>query len=117
MVSRCKEAGIALLVTSTYRDAAAQDALYAQGRTASGKKVTNAKGGDSFHNHKVAVDVVPIVLGKCVWDDNSLWLKIGAIGMKCGLEWGGNWKSFPDKPHFQDLNGYSIDQYKQGEAK
>jgi len=104
-------------VTSTYRDAEAQDALYAKGRTLMGKRVTNVKGGDSFHNHRVAVDVVPIVDGKAVWDDHVAWTRIGAIGTQCGLEWGGYWRTFPDKPHFQDPNGYSIDQYKRGEVK
>ena len=117
MVAACKAVGIDLLITATYRDSESQDALYAQGRTLPGKRVTNVKGGDSFHNWRVAVDVVPVVLGKCVWDDDTLWANVGAIGTQCGLEWGGSWKSFVDKPHFQDLNGYSLDQYKRGEAK
>jgi len=33
-----------------------QNDLYAQGRTKQGKKVTNAKGGSSFHNYGLAVD-------------------------------------------------------------
>jgi len=82
-----------------------------------GKRVTNVRGGDSFHNHRVAVDVVPIINGKCVWDDLTLWARVGAIGTQCGLTWGGYWSKFPDRPHFEDPNGYSIDQYKRGEAK
>ena len=53
----CKEHNIDLLVTSTYRDAESQNALYAQGRTAPGKIVTNAQAGDSWHNWRCAVDV------------------------------------------------------------
>jgi peptidoglycan L-alanyl-D-glutamate endopeptidase CwlK len=117
MITGCKDAGIDLLVTATYRDNEAQDALYAQGRTVLGNRVTNVKGGDSFHNYRVAVDVVPIVNGKCVWDDLTLWARIGAIGTQCGMEWGGYWERWKDKPHFQDPNGYSINQYKRGEAK
>ena len=117
MITHCKEAGIDVLITSTYRDAEAQDALYAQGRTIAGKRVTNVKGGDSFHNWRVAVDVVPVVNGKAIWDDLTLWARIGSIGTQCELEWGGYWKSFNDKPHFQDLNGFSLDQYQRGEAK
>jgi peptidoglycan L-alanyl-D-glutamate endopeptidase CwlK len=117
LIKACKAVGIDLLVTSTFRDAEAQDALYAKGRTAPGAKVTNVKGGDSFHQYRIAVDVVPIIGGKCIWDDLSLWARIGTIGTQCGLEWGGYWKSFNDKPHFQDLAGYSLDQYKRGEAK
>ena len=55
-INRCKAEGIDVLITSTYRDAESQNALYAQGRTTPGKKVTNAKGGQSFHNWKVAFD-------------------------------------------------------------
>jgi len=35
-----------------------QDALYAQGRTAPGPKVTNAPGGHSNHNFGLAFDMV-----------------------------------------------------------
>ncbi len=80
-LAKCSAAGIDVLVTSTYRDHASQDALYAQGRTAPGKKVTNAKGGESFHNWRVAFDVVPMRAGKPVWgtkgEDAELWRKIG----------------------------------------
>ncbi|MFP3637325.1 M15 family metallopeptidase, partial [Bacillus sp. SIMBA_033] len=35
-----------------------QNNLYAIGRTKPGRKVTNAKGGQSIHNHGLAVDIV-----------------------------------------------------------
>ena len=73
-IQSCKDQGIDLLVTSTYRDYESQNALYAQGRTTQGPIVTNAKGGQSFHQFKCAVDVVPIVNGKCVWDTSSTYL-------------------------------------------
>lgn len=38
----------------TLRTFAEQDALYAQGRTKPGAKVTNAKGGQSYHNYGLA---------------------------------------------------------------
>ena len=47
-IALCKEQGIDLLVTSTYRDNESQQALYNQGRTTPGKKVTNAKPGQSW---------------------------------------------------------------------
>ena len=71
LIEICKAAGIDLLVTSTYRDNESQDALYAQGRTQPGKIVTKAKAGQSFHNYRCAVDVVPLINGKPVWDDRS----------------------------------------------
>ena len=46
------------------RTFAEQDALYAQGRTKPGAKVTNAKGGQSIHNYGLAVDIYPVINGK-----------------------------------------------------
>jgi len=103
-----KAQGIDLLVTSTYRDFASQSAIFAQGRTTPGTKVTNAQPGHSWHNWKCAVDVVPLVGGKAVWDDNDLWVKIGAIGVSVGLEWAGNWVSFKETAHFQFTEGNTL---------
>ena len=114
-IEQCKEAGVDVLVTSTYRDHESQNALYAQGRTAPGKIVTKAKGGKSFHNHKVAFDVVPLVNGKAIWNDEGLWRKIGQIGQEVGLEWGGNWK-FQDKPHFQYTGGLTLADFQAGKT-
>jgi len=110
LIAGCLLEGIDLIVTSTYRDYASQGALYDQGRKTIGKIVTNAKPGYSFHNHRVAFDVVPVVAGKAIWDDARLWSRIGAVGALAGLEWGGLWK-FKDKPHFQNTGGHSIDDF------
>jgi peptidoglycan L-alanyl-D-glutamate endopeptidase CwlK len=115
MISECKEVGIDLLVTSTYRDHASQDALYAQGRTKPGKIVTNAKAGQSFHNFRCAVDVVPLVNGKPMWDaKNPIWQQVGAIGKSCGLEWAGDWKRFKEYPHFQYTGGLTLKDLQNG---
>lgn len=114
---RCAEEKIDVIFTSTYRDNESQDALYAQGRTRPGKIVTEVRGGYSFHNHRVAFDFVPIVAGKAVWDDKLLWERCGAIGKEVGLEWGGSWKGFKDRPHMQDTNGFGIEDYRNGRAK
>lgn len=114
----CKAQGIELLVTSTYRDNESQDALYAQGRSRPGKKVTNARGGQSFHNWRVAFDVVPLRLGKPVWgtagEDGRLWQRIGAVGKAHGLEWAGDWKRFREYPHFQYTAGRSLADFQAG---
>ena len=111
-LDRCKAEDIDVLVTSTYRDNESQDALYAQGRTKPGPKVTNAKAGQSWHNWRVAFDVVPLRNGKPVWgttgDDLKLWQRVGAIGLECGLEWAGNWKTFREFPHFQYTGGLTL---------
>lgn len=92
---------IELLITSTLRTFDEQADLFALGRTAPGKKVTNAKPGASWHNFGLAFDVVPIVNGKAVWNDNVLWEQIGDLGRQMGLIWGGDFKNFKDKPHFE----------------
>jgi len=108
-LNAAKDAGIDLLVTSTYRDNESQNALYAQGRTKQGRIVTNAKGGQSFHNYRCAVDVVPLLNGKPVWDaENDIWQKVGDFGIAAGLEWAGNWTKFREMPHFQYTNGLNL---------
>ena len=117
-ISACDADGITLLITSTYRDLASQDALYAQGRTVPGNRVTNARAGQSFHNYRVAFDIVPIVHGKPCWsttgDAGRLWRKIGDIGKSCGLEWAGDWKRFPEFPHFQYTAGLTLKDFQAG---
>lgn len=118
----CLAVGIPLLFTSTLRDDEAQDHLYAQGRTRPGKKVTNAKAGQSMHNHGVAYDVVPLDgKGKPIWDVDAklpdgrkIWDVVGELGEAQGLEWGGRWK-FKDMPHFQYTQGIMWQQFKNGE--
>lgn len=110
-IDKCKEAGIDLLVTSTYRDWESQTALYNQGRTTPGAIVTNAKAGQSFHNYRCAMDVVPLRNGKCVWDGNDpLWAQVGKIGESVGLEWAAHWPSFRELAHFQYTGGKTIQQ-------
>lgn len=113
-VAAAKAKGIDLLVTSTYRDDESQNALYAQGRTAPGNVVTRAKAGQSWHNWRCALDVVPLVNGKAIWDDQAMWVKVGEIGKSCGLEWAGDWKTFKEYPHFQYTGGLTLAQLNAG---
>jgi peptidoglycan L-alanyl-D-glutamate endopeptidase CwlK len=118
MLYACERAGIDLIVTSTYRDHESQDALYAQGRTMPGKIVTKARAGQSWHNHRLAFDVVPLRNGKPVWStsgaDGELWAKVGEIGKKCGLEWAGDWSRFREYPHFQFTGGKTLAHFQNG---
>lgn len=111
-IALCDQEGIDLLVTSTYRDHESQQALYDQGRTKPGKKVTNAKPGQSWHNWRCAVDVVPLRNGKPVWntsgEDAKLWARIGELGEQAGLEWAGRWKTFKEMAHFQYTGGLTL---------
>jgi len=114
-LNAAKDAGIDLLITSTYRDNASQNVLYAQGRTTPGKKVTNAKAGQSWHNYRCAVDVVPVVAGKPRWDvKDEVWQQVGALGKAAGLEWAGDWKKFKEYPHFQYTGGLTLAQLQSG---
>jgi len=116
-IHQCKEAGVDIVVTCTFRDAEAQNILYAQGRTAPGQIVTHAHGGESFHQYRVAFDVVPLLHGKPIWDSTDpVWAKIGAIGESCELEWAGRWVTFREFPHFQFTGGLSIADFKAGKT-
>ncbi len=117
LIDLCKKEHIDIILTSTYRDFESQDALYAQGRTAKGRIVTNARGGQSFHNFRVAFDVVPVVNGKAIWHDKNTWKKIGALGKSIGLEWAGDWRRFKEYPHFQYTKGLSLADFRAGKAK
>lgn len=97
-------------ITQGLRTFQEQDALYAKGRTASGKKVTNAKAGQSVHNYGFAVDICLIINNKVAswntvkdWDNDTIadWYECVKIFAKYGWEWGGSWKKFKDLPHFE----------------
>lgn len=106
-LAAAKKQNIPLLVTQGVRTIAEQDALYAQGRTRSGKIVTQARGGQSFHNFGVAFDVCGFD-GKTVHYDCD-WKKLGDIGAKIGLEHGD--RGYVDLPHFQFRAGYSLEDF------
>lgn len=91
---------ISLKITDANRTNAEQDALYAKGRTTGGKKVTNAKGGQSLHNFGIAIDVAGLKKSGGL-DYKINYPALGILGESLGLEWGGRWLDPVDKPHFQ----------------
>lgn len=106
LIELCGKAGFPVLVTSTVRDNAYQQYLYAQGRTRSGSIVTNSP-TPTFHWDKagLAFDVCQNIKGK-EYNDEAFWVTVSRIGKAMGFTWGGDWKSIADKPHFQwDGNG------------
>jgi peptidoglycan L-alanyl-D-glutamate endopeptidase CwlK len=108
-IAECHNVGIDVLITSTYRDAESQNALYAQGRTTKGNIVTNAKAGQSWHNWRCAFDFVPIVGGKAMWSDTNAFIKCGRIAESIGLEWAGSWAGkFKEMAHCQYTGGLSL---------
>eukprot|EP01136_Pigoraptor_vietnamica_P022607 Opistho-1_new@73943 len=99
-------------ITQGLRTFEQQDALYAQGRTTPGEIVTKAKGGQSNHNYGLAFDIVAINgKGKATYNlsDNE-WAMLAQTAAAVNLKWGGNWKSFVDKPHFEHDSKKSVKQ-------
>lgn len=120
-----KRDGVKVVVTSTLRTTDEQIALHAQGRksllevNALRKKaglwdiseaenyevVTNCDGVEkkSAHQSGLAIDVVPMNEdGNPYWPSqkNPIWKKISWYFKQYGFEWGGDWKDFPDMPHY-----------------
>jgi peptidoglycan L-alanyl-D-glutamate endopeptidase CwlK len=104
-----------LRFTHTLRTFQEQDMLYSIGRTTKGKIVTSARGGFSYHNYGLAIDICLLVDGKANWDvtadydrdGKSDWTEVVSIFKHHGWEWGGDWR-FYDPPHFQKTFGKSI---------
>lgn len=115
----------AIRVVQALRTIEEQDALYAQGRTRPGKKVTNAMGGKSYHNYGLAIDFA-IMYDKdhngtyetLSWDlvadidrdGEKDWQEVVKAFKEKGYSWGGDWKSIKDNPHLEKSFGYSTTQ-------
>ncbi len=104
-----KKQGIELVVVESFRTHAKQAEYFGMGR-----KYTRSKGGNSKHQYGMAVDLVPIVDGKAVWDNTVLWRKIGVIGERLGLRWGGRWRAPYDPAHFEWSGGLTTMQLSKG---
>jgi len=109
LVEQCASQGVKIKITDCVRTKAEQDALYAQGRTTSGDTVTNARYPQSNHNWGIAFDFcleMDIDGDGKVSDDafnnsTAMFDKVGRIAISLGLIWGGNFKSFKDRPHLE----------------
>lgn len=72
----------------------------------------------TFHGYGLAFDIVIVNAdGKTITFDPHAdtnndgitdWDQVGSLADECGLEWGGNFSSISDKPHFQDRMGWTI---------
>ena len=99
-----------------------QDALYAQGRTKPGKIVTNAKGGQSNHNFGAAGDFGVFKDGKYLDDSkpaiaDKIHREVGKIAKEHGIEWGGDWKTSKDYPHFEAPVNMTLAQKREAYSK
>lgn len=102
LIAICKSKGIDLAFVETYRTHAKQSEYKGMG-----KKYTRSGAGKSKHQYGLAVDVVPIVGDSAVWHDPVLWRKVGTVGEKLGLRWGGRWRRPYDPGHFEWTGGLS----------
>ncbi|ETT35199.1 peptidase M15B and M15C DD-carboxypeptidase VanY/endolysin [Paenibacillus sp. FSL R5-192] len=123
LVRKAARRGIAIVITHGYRSSEEQDALFNQGRSSAGNIVTNARGGESYHNYGLAIDfALRTPEGDVVWDmerdDNGNgkadWMEVVDLAKELGFTWGGDWANFPDYPHLQMDFGLSINELKRG---
>ena len=110
-----------VVIVETKRDLAVQMAYYSRSRMKDIKDVkamykaaglyepadwecrtANTQTLKSNHIKGIAIDFAPYKDGKIWWDaPNDVWAEMGKIGKKYGFSWGGDWKDFVDKPHFE----------------
>jgi len=108
LFQKAADNGIRIKIISGLRTYAEQDALYAQGRTTPGNIVTKAKGGYSNHNFGIAFDI-GVFEGSNNLTDSPKYKAVGVVGTELGLDWGGNWKTINDQPHFQLRPAWATD--------
>lgn len=140
LIARLYRRKILIRITEGLRTIAEQDRLYSQGRSRTElnkagltgmaaqpllPKVTNARGGYSYHNYGLAVDFALLLPdGRQVsWDrtrdsdenGKADWNEVAQEGKRLGFEWGGDWSSFKDYPHLQMTFGLSLARLRAGE--
>lgn len=94
-------AGTEARIISGTRTYAEQNALFRQGRFGNPPpKVTNARGGESWHNFGLAWDIGLFRNGVYLESDVP-YEPLGVHGKVPGVAWGGDWTGFKDRPHYQ----------------
>lgn len=88
-----KKRGIDLFISETYRTPERQNMFF-------GMKLTKVRSGGSKHQYGLAIDVIPVINGKSYADNHEVLKRVGLIGEKLGLKWGGRWR-FYDPVHFE----------------
>ena len=96
LIALAEREGLRVLVTETVRDGEYQQMLAKKGYAAAGAVTP------SFHaDHAgLAFDICKNEKGHA-YDDPAFFARMGELGKKVGFSWGGDWRSFPDRPHFQ----------------
>lgn len=100
LVKECHRQGMNVKITECVRTKQEQDACIKAG-------TSRVQYPYTYHAWGLAFDVCQNEVGNAFPSDNNWWKRVGAIGKKLGLEWGGDWLGKDiDQPHFQ-LNSYS----------
>lgn len=116
--------------SDVFRSLLKQDAKFAQGRTKPGAVVTWVRGGYSFHNYGLAIDIVLLLdrdkngsFESASWDTKSdenengvaEWNEVVSIFKSYGWQWGIITRSGKhiDKPHFQKTFGFKASELKE----
>ena len=114
-MKECERRGLRVKLLSGNRTWTEQAKIYAQGRTAPGKKVTKARPGESWHNYGVAADLCfkgpvpfPNPDPKISPQGAALWGDFGAIAKDFGFVWGGDWGW--DFGHVRQSYGLTLDE-------
>ena len=96
LIALAEREGLRVLVTETVRDSEYQKMLAKKGYAAAGAVTP------SFHaDHAgLAFDICKNEKGHA-YDDPVFFARMGELGKRVGFSWGGDWRSFPDRPHFQ----------------
>lgn len=104
---------ISIRIVQGLRTFAEQQALYEQGRTRPGNRVTNSKAGQSYHNYGLAIDFALLIDGKLSWDikkdsdrdGEADWMEVVDSFEVLNYTWGGRFHSITDNPHIEKTFG------------
>ncbi len=124
LIENAYNRGVQILLVQGFRSHDDQASLYAKGRTAPGPKVTNCPPTYSPHEYGLAIDFcIYDKEGKeILWDVNidqdkdgrADWMEVVEEAKKQKFAWGGDFKSFVDRPHLEMMFGLSISDLRVG---
>ena len=97
VVQRLTDEGVQFKVIEGVRSLERQRALFASGKS----RTMNSR-----HLTGHAVDLAPLMKGRICWDWPAFHIlattvKAAAKAENVPIEWGGDWVTFPDGPHWQ----------------
>lgn len=108
-LQRVLAGGLTVRILSGTRTYDEQNALFRQGRFGNpGPVVTNARGGFSNHNFGIAWDIGVFTATGGYLDDGPQYGQATKLGLSAPIEWGGNWTTLVDKPHYQLKLGIGV---------